>query len=38
VVRDALKQLPSYRPGIRPGRKLLIRADSAGCTHDFLNC
>jgi hypothetical protein len=32
VVRDALKQLPSYRPGTRPGRKVLIRADSAGCT------
>ena len=37
VVRDALKQLPSYRPGTRPGRKVLIRADSAGCTHDFLD-
>jgi hypothetical protein len=37
VVRDALKQLPSYRPGIRPGRRVLIRADSAGCTHEFLD-
>jgi hypothetical protein len=37
VVRDALKQLPSYRPGTRPGRRVLIRADSAGCTHDFLD-
>ena len=37
VVRDALKQLPSYQPGIRPGRKVLIRADAAGCTHDFLD-
>ena len=37
VVRDALKQLPSYRPGTRPGRRVLIRADSAGCTHEFLD-
>jgi hypothetical protein len=37
VVRDALKQLPSHRPGTRPGRRVLIRADSAGCTHDFLD-
>jgi DDE family transposase len=37
VVRDALKQLPSYRPGTRPGRRVLVRADSAGCTHDFLD-
>jgi hypothetical protein len=37
VVREALKQLPSHRPGTRPGRKVLIRADAAGCTHDFLD-
>jgi hypothetical protein len=37
VVRDALKQLPGHRAGTRPGRKVLIRTDSAGCTHDFLN-
>jgi hypothetical protein len=36
VIRDALTQLPSHRPGIRPGRKVLIRTDSAGCTHDVL--
>lgn len=37
VVRDALKQLPSHRPGTRAGRKVLIRTDAAGCTHEFLN-
>jgi hypothetical protein len=36
VIRDALRQLPGYRPGVRPGRKVLIRTDSAGCTHDVL--
>ena len=36
VVRDALKQLPGHRPGSRPGRRVLIRADAAGATHDFL--
>ncbi len=36
VVGDALKQLPGYRPGTRPGRKILIRTDGAGCTHAFL--
>ena len=37
VVRDALKQLPGHRPGTRPGRRVLIRADAAGCTHEFLD-
>ena len=37
VIREALRQLPSHRTGRRPGRKILIRADSAGCTHEFLN-
>ena len=37
VIRDALRQLPSHRTGIRPGRKVLIRTDSAGCTHDVLD-
>jgi hypothetical protein len=37
VAGDALKQLPSHRAGTRPGRKVLIRADSAGCTHEFLD-
>lgn len=34
VVRDSLKQLPE---GYRAGRKIMIRTDSAGGTHDFLN-
>jgi Transposase DDE domain group 1 len=37
VVKAALAQLPGHRPGTRPGRKILIRADGAGCTHEFLN-
>jgi hypothetical protein len=37
VVRNALKQLPGHKPGNRPGRKVLIRADAAGCTHEFLD-
>jgi hypothetical protein len=37
VVKAALKQLPGYRPDVRPGRKILIRTDTAGCTHDFLD-
>lgn len=37
VAREALKQLPGHRPGVRAGRKVLIRTDSAGCTHDFLD-
>jgi hypothetical protein len=36
VVRDALTQLPGHQSGRRPGKKVLIRADTAGCTHDFL--
>ncbi|MBC7307804.1 MAG: IS1380 family transposase [Dietzia sp.] len=37
VTKDALKQLPGHRPGTRPGRKVLVRADGAGATHAFLN-
>jgi hypothetical protein len=37
VLRQALRQLPGHRPGARPGRKVLIRSDSAGCTHELLN-
>ena len=37
TTRKALAQLPRYRPGTRPGRKVLIRADSAGGTHAFLD-
>jgi hypothetical protein len=36
VLRDALRQLPSHRPGTRPGRRVLIRADGAGGTHELL--
>ena len=37
VIRAALRQLPSHRPGVRPGRRVLIRTDAAGCTHDVLD-
>ena len=37
VTRKALAQLPGYSPGVRPGRKVLIRTDGAGATHAFLN-
>jgi len=37
VVKAALAQLPGHTPGTRPGRKVLVRADGAGCTHEFLN-
>jgi hypothetical protein len=37
VTRDALKQLPGHRLGIRPGRRVLIRTDAAGATHEFVN-
>jgi hypothetical protein len=36
VLRDALRQLPDVRPGTRPGRKVLVRTDAAGCTHAAL--
>ena len=37
VVRLALKQLPLHQPGMRPGRKVLVRVDGAGSTHAFLD-
>jgi DDE family transposase len=37
VLRDALRQLPGHRSGVRPGRKILVRADAAGCTHELLD-
>lgn len=37
VAKQALAQLPGHEPGVRAGRKVLIRADSAGCTHEFLD-
>jgi len=36
LTRQALTQLPSHRPGTRPGRKVLIRVDGAGSTHNYL--
>ncbi len=36
VIKAALAQLPSHRRGHRAGRKILIRTDSAGCTHKVL--
>ena len=32
VVKAALAQLPGYRSGRRPGRRVLVRADGAGAT------
>ena len=37
VIRAALCQLPGHRPGTRPGRRVLIRTDGAGCTHAVLD-
>ena len=37
VLREALRQLPDHRAGARPGRKILIRVDGAGATHDLLD-
>jgi len=36
VTKDALRQLPFTRRGGRIGRKVLIRADGGGGTHEFL--
>ena len=37
VVKAALRQLPGHQPGVRPGRKILVRVDGAGSTHAFLD-
>jgi hypothetical protein len=37
VIKQALAQLPGHRPGTRPGRKILIRTDAAGCTHQVVD-
>lgn len=37
VTKQALAQLPTHRPGLRPGKRVLVRTDGAGATHDFLN-
>jgi len=36
VTKKALAQLPGHAPGVRPGRKVLIRSDAAGATHAFV--
>ncbi len=36
VLADALAQLPS-KPGYRVGRKVLVRTDTAGGTHEFID-
>jgi hypothetical protein len=36
LVREALRQLPGHQRGRRPGRKVLVRTDGAGCSHEFL--
>jgi hypothetical protein len=36
VAKQALAQLPGHQPGTRPGRKVLVRADSGGGTKEFL--
>lgn len=37
VIRAALRQLPGHKPGNRPGRKVLIRVDGAGASHELLD-
>ena len=37
VIRHALAQLPGHRPGTRPGRKVLVRIDGAGASHQLLD-
>jgi hypothetical protein len=37
VTRRALAQLPGHRPGTRPGRRVLVRVDGAGSTHEYLH-
>jgi len=37
VTRQALAQLPGLAGDGRPGRRVLIRVDGAGATHDYVN-
>jgi hypothetical protein len=37
VLRNALRQVPGHRPGRRVGRKILVRIDGAGATHELLD-
>ena len=36
VIRAALRQLPGHKPGRRTGRKVLVRVDGAGASHQLL--
>ena len=36
VLRDAFQQLPTSRPGARPGKSVLVRTDGAGGTHRLI--
>jgi len=37
VLKAAFAQLPGHKPGRRPGRSVLVRADGAGATHELLS-
>jgi hypothetical protein len=37
VLKAPFAQLPGHRPGRLPGRSVLVRADGAGGTHEFLS-
>ncbi len=37
VLREALRQLPGQQSSRRPGRKVLVRIDGAGATHQVLD-
>ena len=37
VLREALRQPPGHQSGRRPGRKVLVRIDGAGATHQVLD-
>jgi len=37
VLKAAFAQLPGHKPGRRPGRSVLVRADGAGGTHELLS-
>jgi hypothetical protein len=37
VLREAFRQLPGHVPGGRPGKKVLVRTDGAGGTHQLID-
>jgi hypothetical protein len=37
VTKQALAQLPTHRPGVRPGKRVLVRTDGAGASYAFMN-